>query len=273
MKTKNYNKVDNYLSKQYLPVWLTIIIGTLLSGIGFATIKNLESQKISIEFQSLALDRVHQLEYTIKEEIIDVLLSLKSFYQSSQEVNREEFKQFVSYFLDKMPSIQALEWVPYVPANEREKYELKAQKDGYSNFKFTQRNEVGKIIRSRLKAEYFPVYFVEPYQGNEKALGFDLASNLNRLAALKKARDSGEAIATSKIQLVQKTENTDGFLIFQAIYQKQSINNSIADFRKNLQGFVVGVFSIKELFEKSLDEFSTQEDEFDIYIYDSSAST
>lgn len=263
----------NYLSKQYLPVWLTIVIGTLLSGTGFAIIKNWESQKISIEFQSLALDRVHQLEDTIKEEIIDVLLSLKSFYQSSEEVNREEFQQFVSYFLYKMPSIQALEWVPYVPANEREKYELKAQKDGYSNFKFTQRNEVGKIIRSRLKAEYFPVYFVEPYQGNEKALGFDLASNPNRLAALEKARDSGKAIATSKIQLVQKTENTDGFLIFQPIYRKQSINNSIADFRKNLQGFIVGVFSIKELFEKSLDEFSTQGDEFDIYIYDSSAST
>ncbi|NES01426.1 MAG: hypothetical protein F6K22_00320 [Okeania sp. SIO2F4] len=78
-------------------------------------------------------------------------------------------------------------------------------------------------------------------------------------------------MATSKIKLVQKTENTDGFLIFQPIYQKQSINNSIADLRKNLQGFVVGVFSIKELFEKSLDEFSSQGDEFDIYIYDSSA--
>ncbi|NES01427.1 MAG: hypothetical protein F6K22_00325 [Okeania sp. SIO2F4] len=184
MNINKYKQAKNDLFRQYIPVWLTIIIGSLLSGIGFAVVRNWESQKISIEFKTLALDRVHQLEDTIKEEIIDVLLSLKSFYQSSQEVNREEFREFVSYFLYKMPSIQALEWVPYVPANEREKYELKAQKDGYSNFQFTQRNEVGKIIRARLKAEYFPVYFVEPYHGNEKALGFDLASNPNRLAAL-----------------------------------------------------------------------------------------
>ncbi|WP_426547505.1 CHASE domain-containing protein [Dapis sp. BLCC M126] len=251
---------------------MTIIIGTLLSGIGFAVVRNWESQKISIEFQSLALDKVHQLEDEIRQEI-DVLLSLKSFYQSSQEVNREEFKQFVSHFLSRMPSIEALEWVPHVPANEREKYEFKAQKDGYSNFQFTQHNEVGKIIRARLKAEYFPVYFVEPYQGNEKALGFDLSSNANGLEALEKARDSGEAIATAKIKLVQKTEGINGFLIFQPIYQKESINNSVADFRQNLQGFVVGVFSLEKLLEKSLDNFSTQGDEFDIYIYDTSAST
>ena len=270
MKIKNHNKVYNYLSRQYLPVWLTIIIGSLLSGIGFAVIRNWESQKISIEFQSLASDRVHQLEEKIRQEI-DVLLSLKSFYQSSQEVNREEFKQFVSSFLARMPSIQALEWIPHVTASEREKYELRAQKDGYSNFQFTQHNEVGKIVRARLKAEYFPVYFVEPYQGNEKALGFDLSSNPNHLAALEKARDTGEAIATAKTKLVQKTEDTDGFLIFQPIYQKQSINNSVADFRKNLQGFVLGVFNIKKIFENSLDKFYTQGDQFDIYIYDSSA--
>lgn len=97
MNTNKYKQAKNNLFRQYLPVWLTIIIGSLLSGIGFAVVRNWESQKISIEFQSLALDKVHQLEDKIRQEI-DVLLSLKSFYQSSQEVNREEFKQFVSSF-------------------------------------------------------------------------------------------------------------------------------------------------------------------------------
>ncbi|MEB3340821.1 CHASE domain-containing protein [Okeania sp.] len=272
MNTNKYEQAKNNLFRQYLPVWLTIIIGILLSGIGFTVVRNWESKKISIEFQSLALDKVDYIEDKIREEI-NVLLSLKSFYESSQEVNREEFKQFVSSFLARMPSIQALEWIPYVTAGEREKYELMAQKDGYSNFQFTQHNEAGKIVRANLKAEYFPVYFVEPYQGNEKALGFDLSSNSNRLAALEKARDTGEAIATAKIKLVEKTENTNGFLIFQPIYQKQSINNSIADFRQNLQGFVVGVFSIENLFENYLDNFSTEGEQFDIYIYDTSAST
>ena len=271
MNINNYKKAQNYLFRQYLPVWLTIIIGGLFSGIGFAMVRYWEYQKISIEFQSLALDRVHDLEDKIRQKI-DVLLSIKSFYQSSEEVNRDEFKQFVASFLSRMPSIQALEWIPRVPASERAEYELRAQQDGYSNFQFIQRNQRGELVRANLKAEYFPVYFVEPYQGNEKALGFDLSSNASRLTALEKSRDSGNTSATAKIKLVQKTTDSNGFLIFLPLYQKDSINNSVADFRKNLAGFVLGVFSLEKLIENSLDQLLNQSDKVKIYIYDNSTT-
>jgi len=32
------------------------------------------------------------------------------------------------------------------------------------------------MIPAAPRAQYFPVYLVEPYEGNETALGFDLAS-------------------------------------------------------------------------------------------------
>ena len=270
MNTKNYKKARNYLSKKYLPVWLTIIIGSLLSGIGFAVIRNWEYQKTQIEFQSLALDRVHDLEDKIRQKI-DVLLAIESFYQSSQEVNRDEFTTFVKSFLSRMPSIQALEWIPRVPASERAEYEFKAQQDGYSNFKFTERNQEGKLVTASIKDEYFPVYFVEPYQGNELALGFDLSSNANRLAALQKSRDTGEASTTGKIKLVQKTKDANGFLIFLPLYQRDSVNNSVADFRKNLAGFILGVFSLEKLIQNSLEEL-LQSDKIEIYIYDNSTT-
>ncbi|MGB3511337.1 MAG: CHASE domain-containing protein [Microcoleaceae cyanobacterium] len=271
MNTNNYKKSQNYLLRQYRPVWLTIIIGTLLSGIGFAVVRNWESQKKSIEFHSLAIDNVHHIEEKIRQKV-DVLFSIKSFYQSSEEVNRDEFKQFVESFLSRMQSIQALEWIPRVPASERAEYELRAQKDGYSDFQFTQRNEIGNIVRASLKAEYFPAYFVEPYQGNERVLGFDLSSDVSRLLALEKARDNGKAIATPKIKLLQEIKDQNGFLIFLPIYQKDSINNSVADFRKNLEGFVLGVFSIENLIKNSLDKFHGQSNKIEIYIYDNSTS-
>lgn len=271
MNTNNYKKSRNYLFRQYIPVWLTIIIGTLLSGIGFAVVRNWEDQKNAIEFQSLAIDRVHHIEEKIRQKV-DVLFSIRSFYQSSEEVNRNEFKQFAKTFLFRMPSIQALEWIPRVPASERTEYELRAQEDGYSDFQFTQRNEIGEIVRASVKAEYFPAYFVEPYKGNERVLGFDLSSDATRILALEKARDNGKAIATPKIKLLQQIKEQNGFLIFLSIYQKDSINNSVADFRKNLEGFVLGVFSIENLIKNSLDEFHGQDDKIDIYIYDNSTN-
>ena len=52
-----------------------------------------------------------------------------------------------------------------------------ARTEGFPDFQFTERIAQGKMKRAERRKEYFPVYFVEPYKGNEMALGFDLASN------------------------------------------------------------------------------------------------
>ena len=48
---------------------------------------------------------------------------------------------------------------------------------------------------------YFPVYYVAPQAGNEKALGFDLGSNPIRLSALNKARNTGQIAVSGRIKL------------------------------------------------------------------------
>jgi CHASE1-domain containing sensor protein len=59
----------------------------------------------------------------------------------------------------------------------REAYEKMAREDGFTDFQIREIVTRGKMKRADRRAEYFPVYFVEPYKGNEIALGFDLASN------------------------------------------------------------------------------------------------
>ena len=60
---------------------------------------------------------------------------------------------------------------------------------------------------------------VEPYTGNEAALGFDLASNAARSETLETARDSGAMVASSAFKLVQDEGIKLGFLIFAPVYQ------------------------------------------------------
>ena len=64
------------------------------------------------------------------------------------------------------------------------------------------------------RPEYFPVFFVTPLESNEKAVGFDLASNAVRLAALCEAADTGEVRLTARIKLVQDEESQNAFLAF-----------------------------------------------------------
>src|SRR4030042_1555829 len=98
------------------------------------------------------------------------------------------------------------------------------------------------MIPARSREEYYPVYYVEPHEGIELALGFDLASSPARLEGLNQARDTGEAIATSRLRLVQETENQYGFLVYVPVYAKGSTPVTVKERQQNLRGFAIGVF-------------------------------
>ena len=101
------------------------------------------------------------------------------------------------------------------------------------------------------REEYFPVFFVEPYEGNEVALGFDLASNPTRLEALNQARDTGEPVATARITLVQEQEDQFAFLVFLPVYRNGSPSGTLTHRRENLIGFALGVFRVNDIVNQS----------------------
>jgi len=93
------------------------------------------------------------------------------------------------------------------------------------------------------------VFYVEPIKGNEKALGFDLASNPARREALERSRDTGQLVATSRVTLVQKTRDQYGFLVFYPIYRGgvESVSEELR--HEALTGFALGVFQIGDIVE------------------------
>lgn len=77
--------------------------------------------------------------------------------------------------------------------------------------------------------------------GNEKALGYDLASSKKRLDALKESAKLEKLRITASIQLVQDKAKQKGFLAFSPVYKQDKFNI------KQLQGFVLGVFKIRDI--------------------------
>ena len=120
----------------------------------------------------------------------------------------------------------------------------------YPNFRITERQKQGVMVPAAPRDEYFPVYLVSPYEGNEAALGFDLASNPIRLQALDSARASGDMIATVPITLVQEDESQFGFLVFSSVYETSASASSQE--QRKLRGFVLGVFRAGSIIDRSL---------------------
>lgn len=249
--------------RRYRPAALVLLLGIVLTLVFFNTVQRQEQARVQAEFERQANTYVAAIQKSI-ERNLEVLASIGGLYTASQDVSRQDFREFVKGPLSDHNDIQALEWIPRVTDAERASYEEGAQ-DWFAGFQFSARKVQGQMERAPHRAEYFPVYYVEPLRGNEAAIGFDMASNPARLEALERARDTGEMVATGRITLVQETGEQNGFLIFQPIYRNDVPHETLEERRENLSGYALGVFRIGDMVEAALKRVSGA---IDIHVYD-----
>jgi diguanylate cyclase (GGDEF)-like protein/PAS domain S-box-containing protein len=132
-------------------------------------------------------------------------------------VTRDEFHRFASATLANMPEVAALEWVPCVTDAERARFEAQ-QARSIPGFRITERSANGAIVPSAQRNRYFPVTYAEPMAGNRTAIGFDLNSNVVRGDAIAQALTSGNAVATSPIELIQERQKQEGLILVRAVH-------------------------------------------------------
>lgn len=252
-----------------VPCLLVVLFGCALSiGAYFSSDRSYREMQV-LRFEQLANGRFADIERSI-DGTLGVLRSLVGLYAASQKVERHEFRSFIDG-LGVPRAVQALEWIPRVPLAQRGAVEGAAKRQGPSDFTFTERDAQGELVPAGVRDEYFPVYFLEPYEGNESAYGFDLASSATRLEALNRSTVGGKLIATSRITLVQETGDQYGFLVFAPVYRNGSPKETPDERRANLQGFALGVFRIGDLVLDALGDLVRTATPVNFEIYDLSA--
>jgi CHASE1-domain containing sensor protein len=255
------------------PLVLTLVLGIILPvGASLSTWK--WEQKIqTMRFTQDARDLVHLLRDNIKDKLIE-LQGIASFCGTSEEVSRNAFLQFVAPYLSYLhfsydPSIQALEWIPRVPGKERRRYEEMARREGLPDFQITENNAQGQMVRAGERKEYFPVYFVDPYLGNEKALGYDLASDPIYRKEMLFSQEFGAPASMATMRLTQEPGNQRCLLMFLPVYQRNAPLEDVEQREAALRGFVLGVFRIKDLVANSFKGLTSRN--LKIYLVDEMA--
>ncbi|WP_432740328.1 CHASE domain-containing protein [Methylobacter sp. G7] len=220
-----------------LPVIAMFILTTTVV---FFESKN-NNDRLKLEFNQRAFELKVALETSVFDHL-NVIRSIGSFYSASSIVSRQEFKAFVTHSLDDFEGIQALEWSPVIQASERNALEKSVRLDGYPNFQITERDADKSMVRAGNRQKYIPITFLEPYQGNESALGYDFNSNALRRDALDKARDTGELTITARVNLVQEKSNQYGLIAYSPIYRTGLSHQTLEERRNNISGYAVGIF-------------------------------
>lgn len=229
-----------------LILMLTIIISL------FLWVSELELEKTQSNFKEVSTDSHEKLRSTF-ETYQDSVIYIERFFSSSSDISRIDFRHFVAHTLNNKPGINGFSWNPVISSDQRDQFEKSIREEGFAEFKITQRDNKGQLIAATNRDKYIPVKYIEPMTGNEKAFGFDVASNTERRAALLQAKDSGQIIATERITLVQESGQQAGFLLFQPVY-KGGRHTTLQERTQNLIGFAVGVFRVDDIVNSVLQD-------------------
>ncbi|MDE3010789.1 MAG: CHASE domain-containing protein [Pseudomonadota bacterium] len=212
----------------------------------------LEDHGARSDFSAQAVQRFTLLESSV-ERALDSLVAAGSFFDAAGQVSRAQFAALTRPLIARQPALQAIEWVPYVPGQHLDTLRAAVRAEGFPAFEVRELGPDGRLRPVLPRAEYFPVCFVEPLYGNERAFGFDLGSNPARFQALDAARRQGRMVASARITLVQEKGQQYGFLLFRPIYRgapataSETSNGALSADPASLTGYVLGVFRIGQL--------------------------
>jgi PAS domain S-box-containing protein len=254
--------------RRHVGALIAACIGIAASLALFAAVCQWEQSRFVSDFERSAERTVAALRQEVDAQL-RVLQGLSALYDSSEVMTRQSFSSFVKRFADQIQSVRSVEWIPRVRDAERASFEEVARKAGFPNFQITERDTSGKMVRSVKRDEYFPVYYMVPYAGNEAILGWDLSSNQDRLTLLSLARDSGKMVASGRVILVRDNLSEPSFLVVIPVYLKEMPAESVEERRVHLVGIFRAVFRIRDVVEGAFRYLKPQG--LDVYLYDGAA--
>ena len=265
----------------YVPITLVALIGVLVTWHAFNVATDWEHQRVQQAFRAAAIDRVLMVQREI-EQNLGVVQDIGSFFDSSEWVERREFRKFVEPALKRHASIAALQWIPRVTGKERASFEEEARRS-FMRFRIKERNQAGVLVRAEQRPVHFPVLYVQPYQLNKESLGLDLASAPAILDTLQQTRDVGQMRVSPRISLQREGHIEYGFAARLPVYNRVAVDEIEAESKEEnaaldtlemrqlqLRGFVAGIFFLSEIVESALQDLSPSG--IDMVIYDVSGA-
>ncbi len=198
-----------------LPVAVPMLLSFALFIAIFVRVSTWEHDEGLLEFRLLSQEVEDKLRSGLAEQEIFLQQLERSFSRDSL-VSRADFRHLAKNLLQRFPAIQAVKWVPRIEPAQRLAFEAAQQAD-LPGFEIREIDAAGVRRRAAQRDRYYPVTYVEPLEGNEQIVGFDLLSEPGRKAAVEHAIASGEVGATPPIRLVQQQGEQRGILLLFAV--------------------------------------------------------
>lgn len=173
----------------------------------------------------------------------EIVSSINNLIQTKPNLGFADFETFTRQIFQDHNDLLALSWNPVVTFEDRKGLEAALGRElNINDFAFTERDASNELISAGRRDQYVVVRYIAPLDKNRHALGYDIASDSERNAAIMSAMQTGSPTATSPIRLVQAQDSSAGILLLHPVYLAQ--NGARVE---QPYGFAVGAFLVREM--------------------------
>jgi len=194
-----------------------------------------------------------QFDFSLREAVSRVeqriaayeqmLRGVQGLFAATTAIDRDSFRDYVNALqLDaNFSGVQAIGLNEWIAATRKDAHVVAMRRLGFADYAIQPESE---------RDYYAPIIQREPYFGrNRTSPGFDAWSDPVRRLAMEKARDSGMVAITGKVRLAvdNGADAQPGFIMYLPIYTRGQPQDSVAQRRAHLSGWVYASFRMNDL--------------------------
>jgi signal transduction histidine kinase len=202
---------------------------------------------------------------------VEAMLGARGLFYASNSIEEGEWNDYANgiELETRYEGMQVLGYARRVEPEEKDDFEDELSKVSYDEG-FTNRSA---IRPDGERSEYFPMTFIEPFdEVNGNLLGYDAYSNPEYRAAMDRARDTGQAVATGKVYVLTEAPEGSrgdlalkpGLVVYLPVYRKSRPIDTVDQRQRALEGFVVASLDAEGLLRGVLESFDPSVD-FEVY--------
>jgi PAS domain S-box-containing protein len=172
-----------------------------------------------------------------------VLQGARGFLRGSVDVSQDDFADYYAILRlnERYPGIEAIGIAAIIPPARLDAHVAAMRAAGFSGY---------EVKPPGPRDFYTSVTHIQPFGGrNLRAFGYDMFSEPVRRAAMEAARDTGLAVATGRVTLVQEGARNvqSGFLMYVPVYRRGLPRATVEERRAAIAGWVYAPFRMNDL--------------------------
>lgn len=214
---------------------LLALIALVLLMFFYSKQRNQTSIREKFDYQVAALHESLQAHF--QSSVLDNRI-LKAYFDNSTRVTQVEFQSFTLPLLQRHPYMVALEWIPRVKNSLRSQFEHNLE----DRVQILDPAPDHHLQKASIRAEYYPILWMQPSQNNPSVTGYDVANNIGASRLLHEIQATGQTLVSMPLKLLQDQGNPRpyfSYVIYSPVFEKS--------FERELRGIVASVFRIKDM--------------------------